>query len=149
MGIPASDTAAINTIDGIVDTINVNVSNLAPAYGKVSVAPNLAAGKTATATNGAGSYTLGAASSAILSASSNTIVGVHVEQISAAGSYQLNLYVASSTLCGSVVFSRKEVAVMDTVFISFRSQPLTGSITAKLASAADDGETCVVKLLYV
>jgi hypothetical protein len=138
----------VNTIDGIVDTINTNVSNLAPAYGKVSVAPSLAAGKTVTAASGEGTWTLGAASSAILSATSNTIVGINISAISAIGTYQLNLY-AASAICGSVVFSRVEVAVVDSLYIPFRSQPVTGAITAKLASGADDGEHVDVKLSYV
>lgn len=155
MGLPSSDTAAINvidanvdTIDGLVDTLTINLSNLAPAYGKVSVYPNLAAGTAVAAVNGAGSYTLGDATGTIFTASNNTIVGVQIETISAAGHYQLNIY-AAGTICGSVVFSRVEVAVVDSVYIPFRSQQVTGAITCKLATVDDAGETCAVKLLVV
>jgi len=140
--------ADLAVVDGIVDTITVNVSNLAPAYGKVSCAPDLAVGKTVTAVTDGSTWTLGAHSSAIMSASSNTIVGVHIRSILAAGSYQLNLY-AASVICGSIPFSRKEVAVIDSYDFPFRSQKVTGNITARLASSTNDGETCAVKLSYV
>ena len=136
------------TVDGIVDTINTNVSNLAPAYGKVSCAPDLAAGKTVTAVTDGSTWTLGAHSSALMTASSNTIVAVHIQSLSAAGSYQLNLY-AASVICGSIPFARAEVAVINSLDIPYRTQKVTGAITAKLASSTNDGETCVVKLSYV
>jgi hypothetical protein len=141
-----SDAAAIAVIDGIVDTINTNVSNLAPAYGKVSVAPDLADAVAVTA--GASTWALGAASGTILTASDATIVGVDVSKISALGDYQLNLY-AAGTICASVTFSLAEVAVVNHVNLPLRSQKVTGAITAKLASDAGGSETAAVKISYV
>lgn len=145
MGIPASDTAAINVIDGIVDTLTINLANLAPVYGNQSVAPDLAAGISIAA---AGAYALGSATATIFTASSSTVTGIYLDTISALGNYQVNLYYAGTLFC-SAVFSLAEVAVVNHVYIPVRSARVTGAITAKLASAAGGSETAKIKLVYV
>lgn len=145
MGISSSDTAAINTIDGIVDTLTINLANLAPVYGNQSVAPADAAG---TAIAAAGAWTLGAATGTIFTATTSTVIGIHLYDISALGTYQVNLYYAGTLFC-SAVFSLAEVAVVNHVYIPVRSARVTGAITAKLESAAGGSETAKIKLVYV
>jgi len=136
--------AAIDIIDGIVDALTINVSNLAPLYGNTAVAPHLAAG--ADVASGSGAWTLGAASATIFTAAANTIVEVHVYGATAAKDYQLTLY-AGGVECGEITFESTSVGEFH---VPFRSQKLTGAITAKLATASGAGtEACKVKLRYV
>jgi hypothetical protein len=128
-----------------VDTANVNISNLAPAYGKVSVAPDLADAVAVTA--GSSTWAVGSASGTIFTAADNTIVGVNISKISAVGDYQLNLY-AGGTICASITYS-VSAADGDNLNLDLRSQKVTGVITAKLASDAGASETAAVKLSYV
>jgi len=138
--------ADLAVVDGIVDTITVNVSNLAPAYGNQSVAPDNAAGADIVA---AGAWTLGDYTANIIAGASNvTIIGIHLYSINAPGTFQVNLYYGTTKFC-SAVFSLAEVAVVNHVFIPVRSQKITGDIRAKLESAAGGSETAKIKLIYV
>jgi hypothetical protein len=116
------------------------------------VAPNLAAGITVTATNGGGSWTLGAASATILTTSATMwtdIHYVHVSAISTAGNYQLNLYANGVLICEIPLYKQNVTADNWSRVNICTPMIAPGSvITAKLASATDDGETCVVKVNY-
>lgn len=112
------------------------------------VAPDLATGITATAVNDANTWDLGAASATILTAAAwCDIHQLDIYAISAAGEYQINIY-DDGDLIISQSFSKASVVSDNYVRIEVQSRMIApGSvITAKLASATNDGETVKVKI---
>lgn len=163
MGIPATDTAAIVVVDGIVDTISTKVSTIDTAtevigdhlHGRQKIYPNLASAVSITSTNGAGTWTPGADTQVIPASAITSSYDIHfcsIATISANASCQLDFYSgadgAGTHIC-SVSFARN-----DTFQRSFPLPvccpvlPANTRVYAKLADNDDAGITVTFKVWY-
>jgi hypothetical protein len=156
MGVPATDTAAINVIDANVDSLVSSVEILSDHFHTPQqVYPNLATAVSVVSTNGAGSWTPGADTEVIPIDTITSIYDLHFVSIATIGanaSFQLDFYQGANgagTHIGSVTFARQD-NFQRSFFLPITCPRLAANrrVYAKLADDGDAGITITLKVWY-